>query len=88
LREIIQGCFDQALERMIQDGLEEDSAELRSATVHRLRHTGISEYVKNRQREHVRDDAGHTSAQTTERYIDVDDRERHQSGKKKLIKED
>lgn len=88
LREIIQGCFDQAFERMVQDGLEEDAAELRSATVHWLRHTGISEDVKKRPREHVRDDAGHTSAQTTERYIDVEDRERHQSGKKKLIKED
>ena len=87
LREIIQGCFDKAYEQMLQDGLEEDAGELRSATVHWLRHTGISEDVKNRPREHVRDDAGHSSFQTTEKYIDVEDRERHQSGKKKLIKE-
>lgn len=87
LREIIQGCFDHAYDRMVQDGLEEDAAEFRSATVHWLRHTGISEDVKTRPREHVRDDAGHTSAQTTERYIDVEDRERHESGRNKLLKD-
>ena len=87
LREIVQSCFDQAYTRMVKDGLAEDATELRSATVHWLRHTGISEDIKERPREHVRDDAGHVSAETTERYIDVEDRERHLSGKNKSIKE-
>ena len=45
---------------------------LRSATVHWLRHTGISDDVKHRPREHVRDDAGHSSGAITDRYIDVE----------------
>jgi hypothetical protein len=53
--------------------------------VHWLRHTGISEDVKVRPREHVRDDAGHASMHTTDRYIDSDLRERHSSGKNKKI---
>ncbi len=87
IRAIVQTCFDNAYERMKADGLEEDAEDLKLATVHWLRHTGISEDVKNRPREHVRDDAGHSSMQTTDRYIDSDSRERHASGRKKKIKE-
>ena len=72
---------------MKSDGLEDDAADLKAATVHWLRHTGISEDVKFRPREHVRDDAGHQSMQTTDRYIESDDRERHLSARKKLIKD-
>ncbi|MCK4743854.1 MAG: hypothetical protein KAT25_08545 [Sulfuriflexus sp.] len=50
-------------------------------------HTHHSEDVKSRLREHVRDDAGHASMATTDRYIDSDLRERHQSGKRKRIKQ-
>ena len=87
IRAIVQDCFDAAYERMKNDGLEEDASDLRTATVHWLRHTGISEDVKFRPREHVRDDAGHHSMQTTDRYIESDERERHQSGKRKRIKD-
>ncbi len=72
---------------MKSDGLLDDAIELQTATVHWLRHTGISEDVKFRPREHVRDDAGHASMVTTDRYIDSDLRERHASGKKNRIKE-
>lgn len=68
-RYIVQQCFDVAFERMRKDGLEDDAAELKAATVHWLRHTDISEDVKIRPREHGRDDAGHSSMQTTDRYI-------------------
>ena len=85
IRTIVQNCFDNAFERMKIDGFEEDASELRAATVHWLRHTGISEDVKIRPREHVRDDAGHQTMQTTDRYIESDERERHHSGKKKRI---
>ncbi len=87
IRHIAQDCFDDAYTRMKNDGLEDDAADLRTATVHWLRHTGISEDVKFRPREHVRDDAGHASMATTDRYIDSDLRERHASGKRKRIRE-
>ena len=67
-------------------GLKDDAAELRTATVHWLRHTGISEDVKFRPREHVRDDVGHASMATTDRYTDSDLRERHESGRAKRVK--
>lgn len=85
IRNIVQYCFNKTVERMQLDGFIEEAQNLQSATVHWLRHTGISDDVKIRPREHVRDDAGHGSSVTTDRYIDVDLRERHASAKKKLI---
>lgn len=86
IRAIVQQCFDTAIARMEQDGLKDEVNELRAATVHWLRHTGISDDVKHRPREHVRDDAGHGSSAITDRYIDVELRARHASGKNKIIK--
>jgi site-specific recombinase XerD len=86
IRKIVQHCFDQAIIRMEQDGIAEEADALMSATVHWLRHTGISEDVKSRPREHVRDDAGHSSSAITDKYIDIETRARHASAKKKLIK--
>lgn len=88
IRKIVQECFDKAIERMLKDGMEEDVNELKAATVHWLRHTGISDDVKHRPREHVRDDAGHGSSAITDLYIDIELRERHASGRKKIIKPD
>lgn len=85
IRCIVQTCFDAAYERMVKDGLKDDALELKSATVHWLRHTGISDDVKYRPREHVRDDAGHSSSATTDKYVDVELRARHASAKKKKI---
>jgi site-specific recombinase XerD len=88
IRKLVQACFDKAASRLIEHNFIEESDQLRSATVHWLRHTGISEDVKIRPREHVRDDAGHGSGAITDRYIDVELRERHASAKNKLIKVD
>lgn len=88
IRMIVQECFNKAVERMQKDGMAEDVNELKAATVHWLRHTGISDDVKHRPREHVRDDAGHGSSAITDRYIDIELRERHASGRKKQIKPD
>jgi site-specific recombinase XerD len=85
IRSIVQSCFDAAFERMNNDGLKEEATELKTATVHWLRHTGISEDIKHRPREHVRDDAGHSSSAITDKYIDVEMRARHASAKKKKI---
>ena len=86
IRGIVQLCFDTAASRMRAEGFIEDADRLAVATVHWLRHTGISEDVKHRPREHVRDDAGHGSSAITDLYIDVERAERHASGKHKQIK--
>jgi len=86
IRGIVQKCFDAAAQKMRANGFSEDAERLSAATVHWLRHTGISEDVKHRPREHVRDDAGHGSSAITDRYIDVERAERHASARKKLIK--
>lgn len=85
IRRIIQRCFDLASERLRQKGQVEEADNLLAATVHWLRHTGISEDVKIRPREHVRDDAGHSSSATTDRYIDIEKQARYQSARKKTI---
>jgi site-specific recombinase XerD len=86
IRKIVQKCFDTTVLRLHKDNFSEEAEMLMSATVHWLRHTGISEDVKHRPREHVRDDAGHSSSAITDKYIDVEMRARHASAKKKLIK--
>ena len=85
IRKIVQNCFDKAMEELKKDGFSEEAESLVQATVHWLRHTGISDDVKHRPREHVRDDAGHNSSATTDKYIDVELRERHRSAKDKPI---
>jgi len=89
IRNIVKNCFDQSIMHMKQKGHDDQDVELlKSATVHWLRHTGISDDVKHRPREHVRDDAGHGSSAITDKYIDVEMRERHRSAKNKTIKPD
>ncbi len=85
IREIVQSCFYKAMEQLKTDGLIEEAESLAEATVHWLRHTGISDDVKHRPREHVRDDAGHSSSATTDKYIDIELRERHRSAKNKPL---
>lgn len=85
IRKIVQKCFDETIERLRSDQFHEEADALMSATVHWLRHTGISEDVKTRPREHVRDDAGHSSSAITDRYIDIELRERALSAKNKKI---
>lgn len=87
LRDIVQSCFDQAVEQLKVDGYVDDAESLIEATVHWLRHTGISDDVKHRPREHVRDDAGHSSGAITDLYIDIELKERHRSAKGKQIVE-
>ncbi len=88
LRKVVQHCFDRTILRLQEDGFKEEADTLLEATVHWLRHTGISDDVKQRPREHVRDDAGHSSSAITDKYIDIELRARHASAKKKLIKQE
>lgn len=85
IRGIVQKCFDQAEVKLRSEGSIEEADRLASATVHWLRHTGISEDVKHRPREHVRDDAGHGSSAITDRYIDVERAERHATARHKPV---
>jgi len=85
IRNIVQADFNSAVEKIDSEGFEHQAAELKEATVHWLRHTGISDDVKIRSREHVRDDAGHSSSLITDRYIDIDSRERHKSARLKIL---
>lgn len=86
IRNLVQKCFDQAIYRLEQAGKMDEAQDLSAATVHWLRHTAISSDVEDRPREHVRDDVGHESAVTTDRYIDVDRIARHQSARFKKLK--
>ena len=89
IRQLVQDCFDLAAEKLRQAGKREEADTMAQATVHWLRHTGISDDVKHRPREHVRDDAGHSSSAITDGYIDVKLRERAKSAKhKKILPED
>jgi len=85
IRSIVQDCFDRAIEQLRKDKFDLEADMLMDATVHWLRHTGISDDVKIRPREHVRDDAGHSSSAITDRYIDIELKERHRSAKRKTI---
>jgi len=85
IRGIVQSCFDRASEVLRSEGADEEADRLSEATVHWLRHTGISEDVKYRPREHVRDDAGHGSSAITDRYIDVERAERHATARHKRL---
>ena len=85
IRALVQQCFDQAADYLEKQGYLDEGSNLRIATVHWLRHTGISEDVKHRPREHVRDDAGHSSGAITDHYIDVELKERAKSAKIKTI---
>ena len=86
-RRLVQLCFDRAADELRRMNENEEADNLASATVHWLRHTGISEDVKIRPREHVRDDAGHSSSATTDRYIDIELTERHRSARNKKIRD-
>jgi integrase len=85
LRRLVQQTFDLAATLLRKQNQNEEADNLGSATVHWLRHTGISEDVRIRPREHVRDDAGHSSSATTDRYIDVEKQARHRSARHKQI---
>ncbi len=83
INQLIQTCFNAAVEQLRTQDEHEEAEMLRSATVHWLRHTGISDDVKHRPREHVRDDAGHSSSAITDRYIDVELKERANTARDK-----
>ncbi len=85
VRLLVQESFNQARDNLIREGKNDAAVDLMAATVHWLRHTAISADVKTRPREHVRDDAGHESVNTTDKYIDIERDERHKSARSKKL---
>lgn len=88
IRSIVQLCFDKTVEQLRKEELLNEANALELATVHWLRHTGISDDINKRGRPiaHVRDDAGHSNSAITDRYNDIELRERHKSAKRKKFK--
>lgn len=81
----MQDCFNKTIENLRISGFTAEADSLEAATVHWLRHTGISDDINKRGRPlaHVRDDAGHSSTAITDRYNDIELTERHKSAKHK-----
>ncbi len=86
IRDIVQSCFNETMQQLKDDGMDDDANGLQAVTVHWLRHTGISDDIKRRPKEHVRDDAGHSSSAITDGYIDIDKRDRNESAKSKKLR--
>lgn len=85
IRLCVQACFDEAIDKLTQNGFTDEAKSLQQATVHWLRHTGISDDINKHGRPiaHVRDDAGHASSATTDLYNDAELQARHASARKK-----
>jgi site-specific recombinase XerD len=90
IRRLIQHCFDKTINNLREFKFNSDADTMESATVHWLRHTGISDDINKRGRPiaHVRDDAGHSSSSTTDRYNDIELKDRYQSAKQKKLTND
>jgi len=85
VRRIVQECFDVAITKLRSENKTNEANSLQEATVHWLRHTGISDAINKDHRPitHVRDDAGHSSAAITDIYNDADLQARHESANRK-----
>lgn len=81
---IVQNCFKMAADKLEQANQLIEAENLLKASAHWLRHTGISDSINKFDRPiaHVRDDAGHASINTTDRYNDITLLERHASARK------
>lgn len=88
IRSIMQYCFDKTVDELRKKELFTEADSLEQATVHWLRHTGISDDINRRGRPvaHVRDDAGHSNSAITDRYNDIERTERYASAKNKKLK--
>src|SRR5580692_4941846 len=87
IRTLVQLCFDKAVEKLKNQDAFDEANTLEAATVHWLRHTGISDDINKHGRPvaHVRDDAGHSSSAITDRYNDIELKERYKSAKQKKL---
>lgn len=89
IRSLVQEVFDKALERMRADGFPEDDIKnLRSASLHWLRHTSATADAKVRDHKDLQADLRHQSLATTvDTYYNSRDEERHRSNKNLSIED-
>ncbi|TWI52695.1 site-specific recombinase XerC [Pseudomonas duriflava] len=89
IRNLVQECFDMALQRMQEEGRSEDEvSNLRAASAHWLRHTSATYDAPNRPLKHLQEDLGHAKASTTQDiYYNAINQERAASGKYRRMKE-
>lgn len=81
IRALLESVFDNAHTEMKQKEGSDAAARLKECTVHWLRHTSISESVKERDITLVSKEVGHEDIGTTAGYIDHDRKEHQKSGK-------
>ncbi|GAA4887314.1 site-specific integrase [Ferrimonas pelagia] len=84
IRDEVERVYQHAALLLVEAGRVHDAAELRTMTVHSLRHTGISaDLEKGRSLHHVMADAGHQDIGITSRYITASYVEKYESAKYK-----
>lgn len=88
IRGLVQEIFDLALEQMRSEGrVESELSQLRSASLHWLRHTSATFDAKVRPVKHLQIDMGHSNQSTTENvYYNAIDNERSHSSRGLSIK--
>lgn len=82
---IVNKLFELTAKKMCEDGLSDETGELLECSAHWMRHTGISRDIQIRPREHVREDARHSSFATTDKYIDTSLRDRAETSLHKTL---
>lgn len=89
IRSLVQEVFDYALERMRAEGFPDDDIKnLRSASLHWLRHTSATADAKVRDHKDLQADLRHQSLATTvDTYYNSRDEERHRSNKNLSIED-
>ncbi|AEY01814.1 integrase family protein [Oceanimonas sp. GK1] len=87
LRELLNELLAAAADAAMTDGFDQDAAEMRTLTVHGIRHTGITHDINynGRPLSHVQADAGHDSIDTTSQYLHTGKVERHESAANKRL---
>lgn len=86
LSRLIDEAFNTLEGRFKLKGSDIDARQISAATTHWLRHTGASMDVDSRPLKHLADELGHASSGTTDRiYVQSDQMERAQSGKRRKI---
>ncbi|WP_116473163.1 tyrosine-type recombinase/integrase [Zobellella maritima] len=87
LRDSLDELIALAADAAADDGFDQDAAEIRTLTVHSIRHTGITHDINynGRPLSHVQADAGHDSIDTTSQYLHTSKVERHESAAGKRL---
>lgn len=87
LRDEVQNIINLAADKAESEGFDDDAADMRTLTVHNIRHTGITHDINlnHRPLSHVQADAGHESIDTTSQYLHTSKTERHQSAMNKPL---